>query len=74
MMLPKPNEVWRHTRTGKRYKIIALARSVSSQELHVVYAPVGGGEVWVRSLSGFMAFAAEKTPRFTKEAEEGGLT
>lgn len=50
-MIPKPNEVWKHTKTGNMYAVLTVAKpSWCPGEPLVVYAPTCGGpdDVWAR--------------------------
>ena len=60
MMLLKIGSVYEHVKTGKRYKLIALAKDSSSLEELVVYETLYDNKVskiWVRSKKGFLGEA-----------------
>lgn len=42
--------VWKHTKSGRHYVVVALAKRESDGEHVVVYESVDDGAVWVRPL------------------------
>ncbi len=59
-MLLKVGAVYEHVKTGKRYKLMALAKDVHSLDELVVYEALyqnNVGKVWVRSKEEFLGEA-----------------
>lgn len=59
-MLLKISSTYEHVKTGRKYKLVALAKDSSSLEELVVYEALYDNKVskiWVRSKKGFMGEA-----------------
>ncbi len=73
-MTPVPSEIYCHTKSGKRYRIVAIAKDSETLEDMVVYEALYDVEsamkTWVRPVKMFteeVEIDGVKHPRFTKE-------
>lgn len=74
---PLRGEIWRHVKTGNRYKILYIGMDEATKESVVVYQDVRKFQyptVWVRKLSVFMeptdAFGMPRFERQTCDRKE----